>query len=560
MVIRDCDVLVEPGDLRERVDLTIVDGRVAAITRAGERARGGGPAGGAGAAGAERAREGGPADGAGAAGGERAREGGPAERVVDGRGLLAIPGLVNAHTHSPENCVRGAGATLPLEPWLCAMFAIGGEYDAEAHELCALAGAAEMLRSGTTGVVDHLWMTPASPASLDGAMRGYERSGMRAVVAPLMEDVDVTDRLAARLGVEAGAGLVTNLQHVLPAAEQLAVLRHAFDAWHGAAGGRLRVLAGPGGVQWASEELLLGCAELARSRDAGIHIHLLETRVQDAACREAFGCSGLQRLDRLGLVTPELSLPHSVWIDAADVETIAAGGATVVHNPAANTRLGSGRAPVPELLAAGVHVALGTDGSASSDNQLLWQQLKLAALIHNDGDADRWVTPAQALTMATSAGARAMARGAEGRAGAGGAAGRAEAGGAAGRAGAGGAAGRAEAGGAAPSDDGLGTLRIGAPADVALLDRRGPGLAGAVDVEAALALSEDGRAVRHVFVAGEQVVADGRVLTFDADEVDGRIAELAARRSTAARELPEQARRAVEQMRALRRAVAQKRS
>ena len=508
MVIRDCDVLVEPGDLRERVDLAIADGRVAAITRAGERARDG---------------DGGDGGGAGAGEAGRAAGGGGVERVVDGRGLLAIPGLVNAHTHSPENCVRGAGATLALEPWLCAMFAIGGEYDAEAHELCALAGAAEMLRSGTTGVIDHLWMTPASPASLDGAMRGYERSGMRAVVAPLMEDVDVTDRLAARLGVDAGAGLVTNLQHVLPAAEQLAVLRHAFEAWHGAAGGRLRILAGPGGVQWASEELLLGSAELARAHDAGIHVHLLETRVQDAACREAFGCSGLQRLHRLGLVTPRLSLPHSVWVDAADVETIAAGGATVVHNPAANTRLGSGRAPVPELLAAGAHVALGTDGSASSDNQLLWQQLKLAALIHNDGDADRWVTPAQALTMATRAGARAMARGATG-------------------------------------DDGLGTLRVGAPADVALLDRRGAGLAGAVDVEAALALSEDGRAVRHVFVAGEQVVADGRVLTFDADEVDGRIGELAARRSATARELPAQARRAVEQMRALRRAVAQNRS
>ncbi|WP_236262242.1 amidohydrolase family protein [Conexibacter woesei] len=494
LVVRGCDVLVEPGDLREQVDLVLAGERVAAV--------------GVGAAGV-----GGSAAGAGA-------------RELDGRGLLAIPGLVNAHTHSPENCLRGVGEGLGLEPWLMTMFGAGGDLDAEAHEVTVLAGAAEMLRNGTTSVIDHLWMTPPSPRALDAALRAYAASGMRATVAPLMEDRDVTDQLAAQLGLDVSAGLVTALPEALGTTELLAVLRHAFETWHGAEDGRLRILAGPGGVQWASDELLLGSAELAARHGGGVHIHLLETTVQAAACRAAFGRSGLQRLADLGLVGPGLSLPHSVWIEAADVETIAAGGATVVHNPAANTRLGSGRAPIAALLRAGAHVALGTDGSASSDNQSVWDAMKLAALIHNDADADVWVGSAEVLRMATTGGVRVMARGGGGAAGA--------------------------------TADGLGTLRPGAPADFALLDRRVSGLAGAFALEPSLVLSEDGRAVRHVFVAGRQLVADGRCLTIDEADVNGRLRELAQRRARDADPLPAAVARAVGQMRALRQALAER--
>lgn len=483
LVVRGCDVLVEPGDLRERVDLVLARGRVAAVGGA------------AGAGGAAPARE------------------------LDGRGLLAIPGLVNAHTHSPENCLRGVGEGLGLEPWLMTMFGVGGAVDAEAHEITVLAGAAEMLRNGTTSVVDHLWMTPPSPGALDAAMRAYAASGMRATVAPLMEDSDVTDQLAARLGVDVSAGLVTALPEALGTAELLAVLRHAFETWHGSDDGRLRILAGPGGVQWATDELLLGGAELAARHGSGVHIHLLETTVQAAACRTAFGRSGLARLADLGLLGPALSLPHSVWIDAGDVEAIAQSGATVVHNPAANGRLGSGRAPIAALLRAGAHVALGTDGSASSDNQSVWDAMKLAALIHNDAAADVWVGSADVLRMATTGGVRAMARG----------------------------------------DDGLGTLRPGAPADIALLDRRASGLAGAFALEPSLVLSEDGRAVRHVFVAGRQLVADGRCLTIDEADVNGRLRELAQRRARDADPLPPAVTRAVGQLRALRSALARRR-
>ena len=472
VVITNCDVLVRPGEVHAGAGLVLADGRVERL----------------------------------------GVEGAPFNAtVLDGRGLLAMPGLINAHTHSPENCLRGAGQRLALEPWLMLMFGVGGRYDAYAHRVCALAGAAEMLRTGTTAVLDHLWMTPPSIEAIDATMEAYRDAGIRAAVAPLMSDQDTTGELAATLGVDVSGAAIP----VGPTTELLACLDAAMVRWHGHDDGRLQLFAGPGGVQWSSDELLCGAADLARRHATGFHIHLLETTLQDAMCRRRFGSSGLQGLARLGVLGPNVSLPHSVWIDEQDIATIVEHEAIVVHNPAANTRLGSGRAPVPALIAAGATVALGADGSASSDNQVMWDEIKLAALIHNDGLADTWVDGAQALAMATTGGAAALGH----------------------------------------RDDGLGTLAPGAPADVALLDRGRSGLAGALDLEGSLALSESGQSVRHVFVAGRQVVADGRCLTIDEESVLAELAELAAARVATHRDPPPALRAAIDQMRALRAAL-----
>lgn len=452
LLITGCDALTAPGRLLTGVDISIDGGRIMAIGPSGDQAA-------------------------------------VADVVIDGSGMLAMPGLVNAHTHSPENCLRGAGERLPLEPWLCLMVGIGGHYDAEAHRVTALAGAIEMLRTGTTSVLDHLWMTPPSPEAIDAVMSAYRDIGIRASVAPLMDDADSTSALAARHGIDFSKASNSNQASMLPTAELLAVLEDAMRRWHGSEGGRLQVFAGPGGIQWCSDKLLDGLADAARRHGGGFHVHLLETTVQDETCRLRFGTSGLVALDERGILAANVSLPHSVWIDEGDVQRIAARGAVVVHNPAANLRLGSGTAPVPALLAAGAEVALGADGSASSDNQNVWQEIKLAAMIHNNGDADVWVDGHAALIMATAGGAAALCH-----------------------------------------RDGLGTLAPGAPADIVLLDRASDGLAGAVALESALALSEDGRSVRHVFVAGRHVVENGRITTIDEQAVLSRLAELAAER------------------------------
>ena len=453
VLVSGCDLLSAPGDLRENVDLRINGDRIISVE-----------------------------DSSGEAGG--------AGEVIDGTGLLAIPGLVNAHSHSPENCLRGIGEGLKLEPWLLNMFGASGLFDAESHYLNAMAGAVEMLKLGVTSVVDHLWMTPPSIDSVEGAMKAYEEVGIRASVAPLMNDCDFTGELADHIGFDLGPALMSEQVRFLPADELLAMFDEAVSRWHGSADGRIRILAGPGGVQWCTDELLGGLAESAKAAGTGLHVHLLETSLQRQVCEHRYGGSSVKALQDLGVLWEGASLPHSVWIDADEIELIARSGATVVHNPAANLRLGSGRCPVGPLLEARASVALGTDGSASSDNQNSWEMIKLATLIHNDGD--RWVSGADALTMATRAGARVV---------------------------------RPD-GGAVP----LGVLEEGAIADIALLDRSDDGLAGVQILEPGLALSESGRSVRHVVVGGRVVVRDGRCLTVDEKSLNAALMEEVRRR------------------------------
>ncbi len=449
-------MLVAPGDLREGVDLAIAGGRIASLDPAPSAAR------------------------------ETAKD------TLAGAGLLATPGLVNAHTHSAENPMRGLADGHALEPWLATLMASGGLYSAEDHYWCALASAAEILLSGGTSVIDHLVMTPISADSFDGAMRAYRDSGIRGGVSPLLSDIDATVALAADLGMDVD-GVMALMPEQVPMLSTQEMLDRTADAiarWHGAEDGRLHLLGGASGVQWAGEELIGGMAALARSTGTTFQLHCVETRVQAAACRLRYGKTAVEALASMDALGPEVSLAHCVWIEPGDVGLIADSGAVVVHNPAANQRLRSGRAPIAALLAAGAKVGIGTDGAASGDDQNSWIAMRLAALIHRAPD-EPWVTSQNAIEMATSGGANAL------------------------------------------GVEGLGTLAPGAPADLALLDRLGTGLAGTRELEATLVWSESGPGVCHVLVAGEVVVRDGRPTRFDLDELQAQIGAQAARRLAA---------------------------
>lgn len=468
LLIGNCDLLSASGEVRTGVDLLVSDGRIKSIT-------------------------------------DHATDRPDAGTVVDASGLLAIPGLVNAHTHSPENCLRGIGEGLGLEPWLLLMFQTSGLYTPEDHYACALAGAVEMLELGITSVVDHLWMTPPSFEAVDGAMRAYRDVGIRATVAPLMNDHDFTTDLAASRGYDLGKGALGENVPLMPREATTEVLSASIDAWHGSENGRLRLLAGPGGIQWASDEFLVGLAEVARASGAGIHVHNLETRLQRAVCLERFGGSPIEALARLGVLGPDCSLPHSIHLDSRDIELLADSGAVPVHNPAANLRLGSGRAPITQLIEQGVDVALGTDGAASSDNQNLWEALRLATLIHNDSKSSRWLTSEHTFPMATRNGAAVVGRPGE-----------------------------------------LGVLETGALADITLLRQDGDGLAGAVDPVPGLSLSESGRSTVHVFVEGRQVVRDGSCTTVDTAVARRAVVEQVRKRRAGLKEAKPDANAAIE--------------
>jgi 5-methylthioadenosine/S-adenosylhomocysteine deaminase len=219
----------------------------------------------------------------------------------------------------------------------------------------------------------------------------------------------------------------------------------------------------------------------ARKHGAGMHMHCVETRVQDYCIRRAHGKTVIHWMYDEGVLGPDVSLPHSVWIRSeADLQRLAESGAIPVHNPAANLKLGSGLMPMREMLDAGITVALGVDGACSNDNQNLFESVKLAALIHNlkSHDPRTWISAREAVAAATLGGAAVMLLKGE-----------------------------------------LGELKAGQLADIVLLDKRSPVLSPMNDAYGMLAYCELGGSVRHVIVNGEMVVQDGRIITFNADAI-----------------------------------------
>ena len=398
--------------------------------------------------------------------------------TVDGRGKLAIPGLVNAHTHSPENVLRGSTQRLPLELWLIKQFASQVNFPPRLTYLITLAGAAEMLSSGTTAVLDHLWMAETlTRDGLDSVMQAYEDSGMRASVAPMVENQDLV--------FDHARGINTSLfdpyssdDTRLPASAQLEIVRDLIDNWHHKNDDRLRCLPGPGGAQWCSSDLLDGCRDLAQRYATGIHIHLAETRVQSIVCRNAYGHSAVKELHKLGLLNSGSSLAHCIWLDDTDFDLLAENRARVVHNPVSNLKLGSGIANLPEMTRRNIELALGTDGAASNDNQNMFAVLKLAGLLHSPAIWDTtWLSATQVFDMATVGGAKVLGY------------------------------------------ENLGRLQVGKLADIVLVDLARSYQQPLEDAANYLVFCETGASVSDVIVNGQRVIRERRVITFDESQI-----------------------------------------
>jgi 5-methylthioadenosine/S-adenosylhomocysteine deaminase len=415
------------------------------------------------------------------------RPDGTFDRVIDGRDFLAIPGLVNAHTHSLENFARATDERLPLEPWLVHTIWALDVFSERDYYLAAMVGVIEMFRSGTTGVIDHLGLTPgAGLGHLDAAMRAYRDSGIRAGVAPLIRQSNLDIEDGQSRGHRTAETILAQLGGRRTDAEYGDLLEGFFARWHGAEEGRLRCWAGPSGVQWATMDFLHRCLDLARRHGGGLHMHLMETRVQDHVIRQRYGRTAVALLADEKLLGPDVSLPHSVWLTDRDVGRLAAAGAVPVHNPAANLKLGSGLAPLRKMLAAGITPGLGADGAKSSDHQNMFGHLHLAALIHNLTDvAPRgWLSSREVVRMATEGGAAALML---------------------------------------PGT--LGRLAAGYLADLTLLNLKSPSFTPFNDAFHHLAFTELGQSVHTVIVDGKVVLDAGRITTFDEEAVLAEVRE-----------------------------------
>jgi 5-methylthioadenosine/S-adenosylhomocysteine deaminase len=398
-------------------------------------------------------------------------------RVIDAGDRILIPGLLNAHMHGHGNLSKGVGDRWTLElllnagPWASRLD------DRESIYLAASVGAVEMLLKGCTACYDLFVAFPTpSLEGIEAVGRAYADAGMRAVVAPMMADrtfyaaiPGLTEALPDELREEV-------LRMASASGEaHLKACAGALKAWPFDRD-RIRPALAPTIPLHCADEFMVGASRLAREHGIGYHTHLGESKVQAVAGIERYGVTLTRHLDQLGILGPNFTAAHAVWLDADDIARMGDRGASVAHNPGSNMRLGSGIAPARRMLAAGVHLGIGTDGASCSDNLNMFEAMRLASLAsHVRGpDYEAWLSTREVFEAATEGSAHLLGFGGL-----------------------------------------LGRLDPGYFADVVFLDATHINFTPLNDAINQLVHTEDGSAVDKVMVGGKLVVDGGEILTID---------------------------------------------
>lgn len=400
--------------------------------------------------------------------------------VLDVAGDIVIPGLINAHLHSPGNFMRGTLEGLPLEVFM--LYEVpplaSGVEDPETVRLRTLIGAAEMLKLGITSVMDDAFFVPLTTrSSIDAIAGAYEEIGIRATLAldqpivveyekyPFLRDIlpDEVIETMDRAPRESAEGMLEHYDHLI-------------GRWHGAAEGRIGAAVSCSAPQRATVDYLRALHALSAQHDIPYFCHILETKLQRVLGEENYGQSLVKYVDGLGILDERMQVIHSIWVDDEDIQILGRSGAVVAHNPVCNMRLGSGVMPFRALRNAGVPICLGTDEAVSDDSHNLWGAIKTASVVHalTGGDYNDWPACAEILSAVWDGGNRVMRR---------------------------------------PRP--VGRIEVGASADFAILDAGSPSFQPLHDIRRALVLCESGRSVRHTIVDGRIVVRDGRLTMVD---------------------------------------------
>lgn len=406
----------------------------------------------------------------------------PGVERIDARNAVVMPGLINAHLHSNEGFEQGAYDNLPLEPWLLQSYPLFGFPILEERDyyLRTMIAAVELIRAGVTTVQDDYVHMPGTPEAEDAAIEAYLDAGLRAWVTVDLWDVGLFDCLPyLRTTIPPALQREIEALPALSTRQQLDLFQRHFDKWHGR-DDRIRIVIAPCGPQRCTPDMLREIGRLSEALGIPVHSHTLETKLQAVHARQLWGKTVVDYLHDLGLLSPRLTIVHGIWLTDRDIGLLADHGCSVAHNPLSNLKLGSGVCPVRRLLDAGVNVALGTDGLATSDTADLIEAIRVASLIHKTGtpDYDDWVSALEVFRMATLGGARSGLMERE-----------------------------------------VGSLEPGKKADLILLDRDAWGMIPLSDPVRHLAFSVTSEAVRTSIINGRVVMRDRRILTLDEDAI-----------------------------------------
>jgi len=329
----------------------------------------------------------------------------PITRRIDCSQMIVMPGLVNAHSHLTEILQRSFRDNARMEIWrgYRAMTEDLAHLKAEEIGVAAELACSEMLKNGVTAVVDHFSTRPGLGVDkMEAILGAFEKTGIRGMLVPSLRDQDFI-RLAACEPKRRNATRETSPE---PWKEEVLAILARLRRSPTSSG----VMLGPSSPMNCSDGLLREVVKVAEQYDLGIHTHLLETRLQAWAARKIYKKTICAHLAEIGFLSSRVSTAHSIWLEEREMDLLASSGASAVHNPASNLKLGSGIAPVAKLKARGVNVALGTDGGDTSDSYSIFEQIRLAAFLSRIAaeDPETWITALDALRMGTVNGAQAI--------------------------------------------------------------------------------------------------------------------------------------------------------
>jgi 5-methylthioadenosine/S-adenosylhomocysteine deaminase len=284
--------------------------------------------------------------------------------------VAVLPGGVNAHAHSFQTLLRGFGDDLSFLRWRDrVLYPFSERLDREAIRAGALLDFAEMARAGVTTVVDFFYLHDRANENDLAVIEAAREIGVRIVLARCMYD-----------WAGAPKRYLESLDEAIRNTRELhAATRSATDAF---------VQPAPHSMHGASPEMIQAGAALAEELDTPFHIHVAEGRYEREMSIERHGMSPVAFLDSIGVLNGRAVLVHCVWVDEADLSLIAERGASIVHNPSANAFLGDGVAPLREMLARSIPVALGTDGGCTNSRQSVFEEMRMAALLSKAVNAD----------------------------------------------------------------------------------------------------------------------------------------------------------------------------
>jgi 5-methylthioadenosine/S-adenosylhomocysteine deaminase len=414
-------------------------------------------------------------------------------REIDARGDYVVPGLINAHYHSNENFNPGLYENLPLDLWFVHSHQVTRAAPPPPEVIYArtMLGAVQMLRTGTTAVVDFVFEAPEiSVETLEPIVLAYRDAGMRATVLLGVHDKPFADSLPldpAERAAWAEEASPPTLERIMGVAHE------AIDRWHEPLG-RIGIGFGPSAPQRCTERLFEETLEVARARSLAWQTHVLETKTQAWTARQWHdGRSFIDVMDEQDMLGEHASLVHTVWLTDRDIETLARTRTAAVHCPFSNMRIGDGIARVPAMRRAGVRIGLGTDGRGCDETLDMLELARVTALLHKPkGDHhSRWPTASDALSMVTREGSVCTGHG-----------------------------------------DRLGRIEPGAHGDLLVVRGDGVAFTPLHDPVRQLLYGGSERDLRAVVVAGEVTVEDGALTRVDEAEM------LARARDAAAAEMP----------------------